>query len=120
MINQFEVPAYLVDELPEIKEELKSITSQQNILKTISCLASYTKKKVVQHDLRLVKKCFTIAENIHIKGNKIVKDAIENVYVYSFSSLFNLCNREEKNKIQGLIPISLYSAYIQQILKSGI
>lgn len=120
MINQFEVPAYLADELPEIKEELTGIAPQQNIIKTISCLAGYTKKKVKEHDLRLVRKCFMIAENMYSKGNNIVKDAIENIYVYSFSSIFNLCSREEKNKIQSLIPISLYSAYVQQILKSGI
>lgn len=120
MINQYEVPAYLVDKLPEIKEELESILPSLNIIKSIQCLVKFTRKKVIQHDLRVVKKCFSIAENFHSNGNRIVKDTIENVFIYSFSSVLNLCSNEEKRKIQGLMPLSLYTAYVQQIIKSGI
>ncbi len=120
MINQFEVPAYLAIELPEITEELKNVSTSLNIIKTMQCLAKYTRRKVIQHDLKIVKKCFMIAENFYSGGNRAVKDAIENIYIYSFSSLLSLCSREEKRKIQALMPLSLHSAYIQQILKSGI
>lgn len=120
MINQYEVPAYLVDELPEIKQELESISPSYNIIKSIHCLVKFTRKKVIQHNFRVVKKCFLIAENFHCNGNRIVKDTIENVFIYSFSSILNLCNNEEKIKLQSLMPLSLYTAYVQQILKSGI
>jgi hypothetical protein len=120
MINQYEVPAYLMDELPEIKEQLESVSPTLNIIKSIQCLVKLTRKKVIQHDLRVVKRCFLIAENFYCNGNRIVKDTIENVFIYSFLSVLNLCSNEEKRRIQGLMPLSLYTAYVQQILKSGI
>ena len=74
----------------------------------------------MQPDLRVVKKCFAITENIYSKGNKVVRDAIENVYVYSFSSLLSVCKREERIKIQSLMPLGLHTAYVQQVLNSGL
>lgn len=96
MINQYEVPAYLIDELPEIKEEFKGISPTLNIFKSIQCFANYTMLKVKEHNLHIVKKCFATAETIYSKGNTIVKTAMENVYVYSFSKLMNMCTNDEK------------------------
>ena len=73
-----------------------------------------------QHDIQKVKKCFTIAEDIYAKGNAMVRDAIENVFVYSFSSLLNLCSKDEKKQVHGLMPLYLHTAYVQQVLKPGI
>ena len=120
MINQYEVPAYLVNELPEIEQELKGFSPTLNIFKTVQCLLNYTKREIIQHDLKAVKKCFAIAENMYEKGNESVKAAIENVFVYSFSLLINMCNEEERKQVQAIMPLNLHTAYLQQLLKSGI
>ena len=119
-MNQYEVPAYLVDELPEMEQELKAVYSTLNIFKTIQCLANYTRRKVIQHDLMAAKKCFAITETIYVKGNELVKNAIENVFVYSFSSLMNLCSKDERKQLQAIMPLDLHTAYVQQILKPGV
>ena len=120
MINQYEVASYLVGELPEIKGELKRISPTLNIFKSIQCLADYTRSKVEQHDLGIVKKCFAIAENINSMGNASVKDAIENIFVFSFSTLLNSGDKAENKSLQAIVPICLHKAYVQQVLKSGI
>jgi hypothetical protein len=120
MINQYEVASYLADELPEIKEDLKRISPTLNIIKSIQCLTEYTRGKVVQRDLRIVKKCFAIAENIYFRGNALVRDAIENIFVFSFSTLLNSGDKDEKKELQAIMPICLHTAYVQQMLKSGI
>jgi hypothetical protein len=119
MINQYEVPAYLVDELPGIEKELKVFSPTLNIFKTVQCLANYTKSKIIQHDLGTVKKYFAIAEEVYVKGNELVKGAIENVFVFSFSSLLNMGSREEKKELQAIIPVCLHTIYVQQVLRSG-
>jgi len=120
MITHCEVASYLVDELPEIKEDLKRISPTLNIFRSIQCLTDYTRHKVAQHDLRVVKKCFAIAENIYSSGNVLVRDAIENIFVYSFSALLNLGSKDEKGELQAIMPICLHTAYVQQLLKPGI
>ncbi len=120
MINQYEVPAYLLDELPGIAQELKTFSPTLNIYKTVQCLANYTKSKIVQHDLGTVKQCFAIAENIYVKGNELVRSAVENVFVFSFSALLNIGSREDKKELQAIMPVCLHTLYVQQVLRSGI
>ncbi len=119
-MNQYEVPAYLIDELPEIKEGLQNISPVFNIFKSIQCLSDYTKTKLLQHNLGVVKHCFLIAEKIYSTGNNVVRGAIENVFVYSFSTLMNISDKEEQKQIWALMPLNLHTAYVNQIFKSGI
>ncbi len=120
MLNQYEVPACMADELPELNEELKAISPALNIFKSVQCLANFTKRKAADHDISGVKQCFSLAEKIYFNGNENVKNAMENVFIFSFSSLLNACSREERNKLQSLMPLCLHTAYVQQVLRSGL
>lgn len=119
MINQYELPASLVSELPEIENDLKQTADTLNVFKTAQCLVHYTKEKIKAHDMNAVKRIMTAAENIYMKGNNAVKNALENVFVYSFTSMICMCDREEKNHLQAIMPLHLYSAYILQVYRSG-
>lgn len=118
-MNQYEVSLYLVDELPEIKDNIKTL-SPSSLIKSIQCFTEFTKSKLLCHDLTIVRKCFITAENMYNKGDQTVKDIIENIFIYSFSTLLNLSNKDENAKVHGLVPVTLYTAYINQVLKSGI
>jgi len=119
-MNQYEVPACIEDELPEIKDELNIIAPAGNVFKTLQCLSGYTRRMITLHNYSAVRKCFALAEKIYNHGNTMVKNAIENVFVYSFSSMFNRCEEKEIPVIHAMMPLSLYSIYVRQILKSGI
>ena len=49
----------------------------------------------------------------------IVKNAIENIFVYSFSLIMNMGDKL-KRQLHALCPMYLYTAYVQQLQKSGI
>ncbi len=85
-----------------------------SIYKSIQCLVNYTSRRVMQNDLEAVKKCFDVAENLYCNGNTSIRTAIEKVFVYSFSTLIIIWNKEEKMELQSLLPLHLYTAYIQQ------
>jgi hypothetical protein len=122
-MNQYEVPAYLEDKIPEMKELLVKKGVSSNIFdpyKSVQCLTDFTLKVAHQHNIKMLKRCFTAAERLYIKGNEMIKNAINNVFVYSFSSLFAGCHtKQERIKIESLMPGLLYSAYVQQLLKSN-
>ena len=82
-------------------------------------LARYTRKMINLHDLPAVAKCMRLADKIYSKGNTIVKNAVENVFVYSFSGLRNCCDQQEWSKVQSGMPMTLYSLYVKQIYRSG-
>ncbi len=119
-MNQYEIPAILEDELPAIATDLKEQAVTGNVTHAIKVLTAYTRRLLSLHDLPAVVKCMQVADKIYDKGNQVVRNAVENVFVYSFSGLQCACNRLEWKVIQAKMPVSLYSAYVRQIYKSGI
>ncbi len=122
-MNQYEVPAYLEDKIPEMKELLVKKGVSSNIFdpyKSVQCLTDFTLKVAHQHNIKMLKRCFIAAERLYTKGNEMIKNAINNVFIYSFSMLFSECaNRQERIKVQSVMPPYLFSAYVQQILISN-
>jgi hypothetical protein len=119
-MNQYEAAAQIADEIPEIQKEIVRAPVFGSAYLSVKVLASYTYKMLQAHQLRQVQCCMLLAEKIYNKGNQLVKTAIENVFIYSFTSLKGLCTKQEWQDLQGRMPAVLFSIYIQQIMKPGI
>ena len=119
MINQIEVPMYMEEEIPELAGVLRQSNKFLNVYQTMNVFLEYTCQKITEHNTAVVKKCFLLAEMLYDKGNRIVKNAIENVFVYSFSHL-PCKDKKATAQIMGLIPGTLYSVYMHQVLKTSI
>lgn len=120
MMNQYEVPALLADELPAIGADLKQVKPLGNVHSSIRILTEYTGQMVSVHQLEVVKHCMRVAEQLYVKGNNLIRNAIENVFVYAISSMRSCCSKPEWQRIQSQMPVTLHSLYVQQVLKSGI
>lgn len=124
MINQHEVPAFITDRLPEISSDMKQALCAGNtqaipVYKSIQVLADFTRRMAVEHNFSMVKKCMKLVDRIYEKGNQAVQLAVENVFVFSFSSLIGSCNLLECRIMQSYMPVRLYTLYVQQVLKSN-
>jgi len=117
MINQLEIPMYLEEALPEFSDELKA-GGQHNAADMVSALTSFTCSKIREHNYSAVRRSFTVAEKLFSKGNEAVKNAIESIFVYSFTRMF-MTYPEEKPKLLSLIPMTLYTLYISQVCHKG-
>ena len=115
MLNQYEVPAMLADELPEIKDSLKAPMIIGDILKTIQVFTDYTERMLRGHNIAIVSKCMSVADHIYTRGNTAVKNAIENIFIFSFSAMRSVCGREEWKLVQAKTPVTIYSVYVQQV-----
>lgn len=82
------------------------------------CLLDYTGKEIDAHHFKTVKTCFAVAEHLYENGDLLVKNAVENSYVYSFTNLLHN-HPKERNTILSIVPITLYSLYIRQCLHPG-
>lgn len=123
MITQFEVPGYIEERLPELKPELqkRAGTAANTIGTALQCLADFTRRMVREHNTTMAGRCLSVAANLYSKGNETVKGTVENIYVFSFSSLLNSCdNYRDRAKLQAVLPGSLYRAYVKQVTHSGI
>ena len=114
-MNQYEAAAEIADEIPEIQKEIVKAPVFGSAYLCIKVLANYTLKMLRQHELKQVQESMLLAEKIYNKGNQLVKTAIENVFIFSFSAMKMACSRQEWQEIQGKMPVNLFSIYIQQL-----
>ena len=118
MLNQLEIPAFIAGQLPQISRDLNSNGATPTIYQSIQVLTDYTKRMALSHDFKMVAKCMAIVAKLYRKGNALVRNAIENIFVYSFSSMMSTCNTVEWRITQSYMPTELYAVFIEQVLRS--
>jgi hypothetical protein len=119
MLNPFQVPAFITGKLPQIKKDLSGESGQPSAYQSIQVLTDYTKRMALKHDFSMVKKCMLVVEKVYEQGNNQVKNAVENIFIFSLSSMMTLCNIVEWRIVLSYMPAGLYSLYVQQVLKSN-
>ena len=117
MINQYEMPSYVHDSIPELDNELEALgkTNPYSVMRT---LLDFTSRKAKEQNLPLVKKSFEIADKLYTRGNNIIRNAVENVYVYSLEKVLHTSGIDSA-RILAIIPMTLYTLYIKQACHRG-
>lgn len=118
MIIEKEVSEILQRELPEINIELEKLYEGATIYKTMECFVEYTKRLITQGMFNKVKDCFRLAERMLAEGNYTVKNAIENVYVYSLGIVLEL-SASTSNTLKESFNGTLRREYYRQVCASG-
>ena len=118
MMNQYEVQGFIAGKLPQLKNDLTQSGPQATIYQSMQVLTDYTKRMAIEHDFKMVERCMSLVQKIYEKGNTLVKNAVENVFIFSFSSIMTICNIVEWRIVQSYMPSCLYDLYVQQVLKS--
>jgi hypothetical protein len=118
MINQTAATDYLLHDMPELSQELGNRNEPTTIYKTLQAFIRLTCKKVQEHNFKAARQCFNLADKLHQQGNVIVRCAVENVFVFSMDAIFRQASNE-KIEIRGLVPGSLYSVYMRQVMYGG-
>ncbi|GGB15223.1 DUF7674 family protein [Puia dinghuensis] len=91
--------------------------SQQEMPALIQLLTDFTKRMALEHDFQTVRKCMTLMGRLYEKGNMQTRNAIENIFIYSFSTMMCSCNIVEWKVIRAAMPEPLYALYVQQVSK---
>jgi hypothetical protein len=112
MFTQNNIPAFIAKQLPELG-------AQPSAYKAIQALTDHTRRLAFEHDFKKVKSCLTLVERIYREGNTFVKNAVENIFIFSFSSLLANCNRVEWRIVQSYMPSDLYALYARQVSRPG-
>jgi len=55
---------------------------------------------------------------LYEKGNALTRNAVENIFIYSFSTMMCNCNIVEWKVIRASMPDPLYDLYVAQVLRS--
>jgi hypothetical protein len=112
MLDQYQAPVYIAGRLSQLK------MSDKDIYQSMQALTDYTKRMALAHDFKMVERCLQLVEMVYEKGTALVKNAVENVFIFSFSSMRMQCNIVEWRMVQSYMPAGLYALYLQQVLRS--
>jgi hypothetical protein len=89
----------------------------KNVYDIVRHMLKYTKSQIIRHNVAAAQKCMSLAEQLYYKGNNAVKNAIENVFVFSFSHAF-FHDEDSKKTMMKIVPDSLYKLYKKQLVNS--
>ena len=114
-----EVMDLLHQEFPMMTETRELDPESNTIYKTLYSFADLTKQLISKGNLKEVKHCFWVAEKILLYGNNHIKNAVENVYVYSVSSMLDVTNPISR-VVKNLLTDALKKEYNRQICARAI
>jgi hypothetical protein len=118
MLDQSEIPAYIARQIPQVGHEMTRPGMQLTAYQSVQVLTDYTKRMALEHNFKMVGNCMRLMEKLYQKGNAAVRGAVENVFIYSFSSMMCSCNIVEWRIVQSYMPSELYAVYVEQVLRS--
>lgn len=118
LIQESEIPEILRSEFPIMNEALERTIDLSNVYRTVQCFADFTKLLIRNGKLKEVKHCFKVADKMLQQGNNSVKNAIENCYVFSISTLFDIANPVSV-KVKSMLTDSLKKEYLRQVNSSS-
>jgi hypothetical protein len=110
-ISKLNVKDILKANVPDLKIEK---ASEYNLTKIIDGFAGYTIDLIKTGNLSAIKDCFNTAEQLLTDGSNEVKNAIENVYVFSISLFFDMAHAVSK-QVKELLPEHMSEEYHKQI-----
>ncbi|MCF3108410.1 hypothetical protein LL912_06450 [Niabella sp. CC-SYL272] len=119
-MNRYEIRALIEDELPAVYGALKTPLGLENSPHIMNVLVGFVKRMLAAHNLPVVIKCMRIVDRIYEKGDCVVRNAIEHVFIRAFSGFQKSCHMAEWRVLSAKIPITLFSVYIQQRYQSKI
>jgi len=120
MMNQYEAAHEIVTVMPDASKEIAAAMNMKNPFVVVRLFTRHIQKLVEIHNETMVEKCLKVMDKIYDRGDALLRNAVENVFIFSFDSVLSGCDRTERRKVLSIMPMGLYTVYINQIYKSGI
>ncbi len=115
MIAPADVAPYIRQQIPELSGDLPEAS---NVYSTMKLVRDHACQLARAGNIAGLKQCFSLAESLYERGSGAVKCAVENVFVFSLSRLF-MAAPESREQVKAILPGSLRSLYMAQVMDHG-
>ncbi len=105
--------------IPEIRDEFKE-TRIQNSYQVIELFTDKMKSMIRQNDRSRLFKCLKKMGDLYLSGDALLKNAIENSFIYSLDNCTAFCSKEYRNMIFSHLSKDLQKVYTKQIYSHNI
>ncbi|UZT99609.1 hypothetical protein ODZ84_08610 [Chryseobacterium fluminis] len=105
--------------IPDIQDEFTE-DKTQNPYSVIRIFTNRIKGMVRQDERKILFKSLDKMDEIYRNGDQILKNAVENIFIYSFDGLTVICNQEFRKVIFSYLSDDMQKIYFRQIYSHGI
>lgn len=114
MNNQDNLVTTIGQSFPALRPSLQTAACAGSIYKQVGVLSDYVAEKLASGEVSEARKALHFANYLHEVGSSCVKNAVENILVYSFSKVLS-----SRQHLKAIIPATLLSVYIKQLMHCG-
>ncbi len=118
-MNYLQATQEITVSIPEICDGLNE-TRIQNSYHLIEFLTDKMKNMIRQHNTGCLFKCLEKMDELYREGDAMVKNAIENSFIYSLDSCTSCCGKEYRDAIFNRLSPELQKVYARQIYSHSI
>ncbi len=114
MITPAETSRFVAEHLPGAIGQSQRDGSMYH---SLEALRDYACERAAAHDFQRLGECLRTTEELYRDGAESLRNAVENVVVYSISRMLNLAGNPRQ--VRELIPDRLLQLYNQQCMHGG-
>lgn len=118
-MNYLQATREITVSIPEICDGLNE-TKIQNSYQLIEFLTDKMKNMIRKDDTICLFKCLEKMDILYREGDPMVKNAIENSFIYSLDSCTSFCSKEYRHAIFSSLSPELQKVYARQIYSHSI
>jgi len=119
-MNHTEAMQEIIKVAPEAAEDFKETYRTNNAFMVINVFTKQIQKMIGRKENKVLVNCLNKMNEIYRKGDQMLKNAVESIFIYSLDRLTFNCENAYKNLIFEKIPTGLQRAYLRQVYKSGL
>lgn len=119
-MNHTDAIAEIIEAIPQFQEEFQEKYRTNNSFMVISTFTKQIKILVKENNQKLLRNSIEKMNQLYEKGDTALKNAIENIFVFSLDSLTFSCDTNCRKLVFESISTSLSKKYFSQVYKSGI
>lgn len=119
-MNHTDAIAEIIEVIPQCQEEFKEKYRTNNSFMVISTFTKQIKTLVKENNQKLLRNSIEKMNQLYERGDAALKNAIENIFVFSLDSLTFSCDTNCRKLVFEGISTTLSKKYLNQVYKSGI
>jgi len=119
-MNHTDAVAEIIETIPETKEDFKEFYKTNSSFMVINVFTRQIKRLIKENDRKILMRSILKMNSFYSKGDAALKNAIENIFIYSLDSFMFCCEPTFKKMIFDRLSPPLQENYLHQVYKSGI
>lgn len=115
-------PGNLINEIehaiPALHDPLHAPECGTSIYRQVDVLSHYVADAVYENKVGAARRALKLMDHLYRDGNGAVRCAVENVFVFSLSGILTRLG-SNRERLLRLMPMTLFTVYMHQVLHKG-